>query len=62
MADEVLTKFKQQISGMTLVPAAGGKFEVSLDGNLIYSKLKEGRFPEPQEIIDAIEAQLAKVA
>jgi len=59
LAADVLTKFKQQITGMNLVPDSGGKFEVSLDGNLIYSKKKKGRFPENQEVIDAIEAQLA---
>ena len=33
-----------------LVPSTGGRFEVSIDGNLIYSKLQTGRFPEYQEI------------
>jgi len=33
-----------------LVPSDGGRFEVSVNGSLIYSKLKTGRFPEYEEI------------
>jgi len=33
-----------------LVPSRGGAFEVSLEGNMIYSKLASGRFPAYQEI------------
>ena len=29
----------------------GGRFEVTVDGNLVFSKLKEGRFPEDEEIM-----------
>jgi selT/selW/selH-like putative selenoprotein len=29
-----------------------GVFDVVLDGNLIFSKKQQGRFPEPQEILD----------
>lgn len=38
----------------TLVASAGGAFEVSVDGDLIYSKLQMGRFPEDGEIIELI--------
>ncbi len=40
------------------VPSSGGAFEISLDGDLIYSKLKTGRFPETEEVTDAIDATL----
>ena len=33
-----------------------GAFEVSLeDGNVLFSKLKEGRLPRAEEIIEALE-------
>jgi selenoprotein W-related protein len=38
-----------------LVESSGGVFEVSVDGKLIFSKKKLGRFPEDQEIFSAIE-------
>ncbi len=33
-----------------MVPSDGGRFEVSVNGSLIYSKLETGRFPEFDEI------------
>ncbi|MBU0692583.1 Rdx family protein [bacterium] len=37
-----------------LIKSGGGAFEVRKDGVLLFSKLSEGRFPEPMEIIDLI--------
>jgi selenoprotein W-related protein len=47
----LLLEFKQAIESLTLIPAGGGKFEVVVDGQLIFSKLAEGRFPTPEEIL-----------
>jgi hypothetical protein len=33
---------------------------VSLNGDLIYSKLKTGQFPDEQEMVDAVGARLKK--
>jgi selT/selW/selH-like putative selenoprotein len=38
----------------TLVPGGGGEFEVTLDGTLVFSKRREHRFPEDQEILSRI--------
>ena len=38
----------------TLVPSSGGAFEVTVDGNLIFSKLQIGRFPGPGEIVGKV--------
>jgi selenoprotein W-related protein len=43
---------------MKLVPSDGGRFEVSLDGTLLYSKLKTGKFPEHDDILRDIESRL----
>ncbi len=37
-----------------LLPSHGGRFEVTVDGELIFSKLAEGRFPEEREILEKI--------
>lgn len=34
-----------------LVPSDGGRFEVTIDGDLVFSKKAEGRFPEDDEIL-----------
>lgn len=58
MALELLLEYRKNVSGLTLVPSGGGCFEVSVDGRLIFSKLKEGRFPEPKELKQSIGAAL----
>ena len=50
MTDNLITEFKGRIKRLTLVPSDGGRFEVRLNGALIYSKLESGRFPEYEEI------------
>jgi selT/selW/selH-like putative selenoprotein len=37
-----------------LVKSGGGVFEVMADKKLIFSKKKEHRFPEPQEVIESL--------
>jgi len=38
-----------------LVPSSGGVFEVTVDGELIFSKRAQDRFPEHAEIFAAID-------
>jgi selenoprotein W-related protein len=46
----LITEFKARIKRLILVPSDGGRFEVSVDGKQVFSKLKTGRFPEYAEI------------
>ena len=55
MAEELKDKYADDLETVDLVPSSGGAFEVSVDGELIYSKLKTGNFPEPEEVPDAID-------
>jgi selenoprotein W-related protein len=50
LAEKVLKKKKQDITGLELVPSEGGVFEVEVDGKLVFSKTKTGRFPEWDEV------------
>jgi len=38
-----------------MIKSGGGVFEVSVDGDKIFSKKQTGRFPGNQEIIEAIQ-------
>jgi selenoprotein W-related protein len=58
MAALLKDKYKGSLEDVKLVPSSGGAFEVSLDGDLIYSKLKTGRFPEEKEVTDPIDKTL----
>lgn len=45
-----MEEFEQQTTSLTLVPSKGGVFEVSVDGDLVYSKKATGRHPSYDEI------------
>jgi selenoprotein W-related protein len=55
-----LTTYKQQIHELKLIPAGGGAFELSINGDLIYSKLKAGKFPDEEWAVKAVGARLKK--
>jgi len=50
MAQELLTTFENGIGEVALIPGTGGIFEVRLDGEMIFSRKQEGRFPESKEL------------
>jgi selenoprotein W-related protein len=50
----LLKEFEDRIGRITLVPSDGGRFEVSLDGTLIYSKLQTGRHAQEGEIVGLV--------
>jgi len=50
MAQELLTTFQDTLGEVALIPGTGGIFEIRLDGNLIWSRAGEGRFPEIKEL------------
>ena len=54
MAQELLTTFESDIGRVSLVPGAGGIFEVRLDGDTIFSRKAAERFPEAKELKQAI--------
>ena len=58
LTQKVLDTYLQKISNLTLVPSSGGCFEVSLDGDLAYSKLQTGEFPNENSIVDMIGERL----
>lgn len=62
MTSKLLSTYKQQIQDLKLLPSSGGCFEVTVNGELIYSKLKTKQFPDEQAILDTVGARLKKKA
>lgn len=58
-AQELLTTFETELGGVSLVPGHGGIFEVRLDGEVIWSRKAEGRFPELKELKQRIRDRVA---
>lgn len=60
MAQEFLTTFVRELGEVALVPGRrSGIFEIRLDGEVLFSREDEGRFPEPKEIKQAIRGRIA---
>lgn len=51
---ELLKEFEPEIESISLVPSDGGRFEVTLNDRLIYSKLQTHRHVEPGEVAGLI--------
>lgn len=54
MTDKILNTFKQRVRGLTLIPGKGGCFELTVDGERVYSKLETGQFPDEREMLDKL--------
>lgn len=54
LADELLKDYEHVIEALTLIPSDGGRFEVSVNGKLVYSKLETKRHAEAGEVLSLI--------
>jgi selenoprotein W-related protein len=52
--DELLKNFEHVIESVALIPSDGGRFEVSVNGQLIFSKLETHRHAEAGEVVQLI--------
>ncbi len=59
MAQELLTTFENELGELALVPGTGGIFEVRVDGEVIFSRNQEGRFPESKELKQLVRDRIA---
>lgn len=50
LAQELLTTFETDLNGVTLMPGTGGIFEVRLNGEVLFDRKAESRFPESKEL------------
>ena len=50
LAQELLSTFQDDLSEVALLPGTGGIFEVRLDGALVWSRARDGGFPDAAEL------------
>ncbi len=59
-AQELLTTFEAELGAVTLRPSeTSGTFRVSLDGDLIWDRKTEARFPEIKELKQCVRDHIA---
>jgi selenoprotein W-related protein len=59
LAGELLREYEREIESVALIPSDGGRFEVEVNGSLVYSKLQTNRHAEAGEIPNLV-AKLVK--
>lgn len=59
LANEILTDkpLEVQIESLQLIPGTGGVFEVTVNGELLFSKKALGRHAEPGEVYGLIKTK-----
>jgi|TARA_B100001750_G_C15468700_1_gene578551 selenoprotein W-related protein len=62
LTEKILKQYKAKVDELKLIPSDGGRFELSIDGDLVYSKLATGQFPDEEEIIDQISKRVTAAA
>jgi selenoprotein W-related protein len=55
---ELLDQFEPEIESITLIPSQDGRYEIEVNGELIYSKLKTNRHAQQGEISNLIRHRL----
>ena len=59
-AQELLHTFAAEVGTVALTPdATGGVFEVRVDGQLVWSRKTEGRFPDIKELKQLVRDRIA---
>ena len=49
---------RHPIESITLIPSGNGRYEVTLDGELVYSKAATGKHTTNEFIVDQVRARL----
>lgn len=62
LAKEILEKYEFDITDLTLVPSSGGRFEVSANQELLYSKMKTTRHAYPGEVLGLLDTWMEENA
>jgi selenoprotein W-related protein len=54
LANDLLKQFEHVVEAVTLIPSDGGRFEVTVNQKLIYSKLQTKRHANEGEIVGLV--------
>ncbi len=59
MAQELLSTFQEDLGAVTLVPGeTGGVFEITLNGEVIWERKRDGGFPDVKELKSRVRDQI----
>ena len=56
VAEDLLGAYQHRVDGLTLVPGPRGIFDVTVNGELIFSKYAVNRHARPGEVLESLRA------
>ena len=59
MAQELLVTFEAEVEEVALRPGTGGVFEVRAGGEMVWSRIQMGRFPDIKELKQLVRDKIA---
>jgi selenoprotein W-related protein len=54
LANELLQNMEPEIESISLIPSDGGRYEITVNDQLVYSKLQTGRHALPGEVMGLV--------
>ena len=55
----LLEEHEDDLAAIEVVTGANGIFDVHVDGTLVFTKSMLGRYPEPDEVVPLVQAQMS---
>ena len=59
LADVLMRTFQHRLTSIELIPWYEGSFDVAVDGMLVHSMYRDGGFPDPETVVQAVRSRLA---
>ena len=56
----LLEEHENDLAAIEVVTGANGIFDVHIDGTLVFTKSMLGRYPEPDDVLPLVQAQLIR--
>jgi selenoprotein W-related protein len=60
LAGDLVREFEGEIESLEILPSDGGRFEVRVNGDLVFSKKQLGRHAEPGEVVGLVHTIVEK--
>lgn len=60
LAGDLVREFEPEIESLELLPSDSGRFEVRVNGDLVFSKKQLGRHAEPGEVVGLVRTLVEK--